>query len=87
LLAAAPGNPEHYDFYAQLCFQSGQPDEGLDALRRSVRVNPSEPKVILTLAGALAEQFRTGEAIELYWRATGKIDRTRWQAGGHHAAH
>ena len=33
LLAAAPGNPENYEFFAQLCFQLGKPDEGLEALR------------------------------------------------------
>ena len=33
LLAAAPGNPEHYEFFAQLCFQLGRSEEGLDALR------------------------------------------------------
>lgn len=69
LLAAAPGNPELYEFFSQLCFQLGETEEGLQALRRSVRVNPTEPKGLLLLAGALAEQFRTGEAIELYWRA------------------
>src|SRR5207253_4987917 len=40
LLAAAPNNPEHYQFYANLCFQLGEPEDGLDALRRAVRVNP-----------------------------------------------
>lgn len=69
LLAAAPGNPEHYEFFSQLCFQLGENEEGLQALRRSVRVNPTEPKGLLLLASALGEQFRTGEAIELYWRA------------------
>lgn len=69
LLAAAPGNPELYEFFSQLCFQLGETEEGLMALRRSVRVNPTEPKGLLLLANALAEQFRTGEAIELYWRA------------------
>ncbi len=70
LLAAAPGNPDHYKFFAELCFQLGnQDEEGFDALRRSVRVNPSDPQVILTLAAALGERFRTDEAIELYWRA------------------
>ncbi|HEY2251920.1 MAG TPA: hypothetical protein VGH74_12700, partial [Planctomycetaceae bacterium] len=57
------------EFFAQLCFQLGKNEEGLDALRRSVRLNPTEPKCMLTLAGALSEQFRTDEAIELYWRA------------------
>lgn len=69
LLAAGPGNPELYEFFSQLCFQLGESEEGLQALRRSVRVNPTEPKGLLLLASALGEQFRTGEAIELYWRA------------------
>ena len=69
LLAAAPGNPELYEFFSQLCFQLGETEEGLQALRRSVRVNPTEPKGLLLLANALGEQFRTSEAIELYWRA------------------
>ena len=69
LLASAPGNPELYEFFSQLCFQLGEGEEGLQALRRSVRVNPTEPKGLLLLASALSEQFRTGEAIELYWRA------------------
>src|SRR5262249_10478913 len=53
----------------ELCFQLGESDEGLESLRRSVRANPSEPEGLLTLANALAERFRTGEAIELFWRA------------------
>lgn len=69
LLEAAPGNPEHYEFFAQLCFQLGKSDEGLDALRRAVRVNPSDTKIILTLADNLATAFRSEEALEMYWRA------------------
>ncbi len=72
LIAAAPGNPETYEFFSQLCFQLGEAEEGLSALRRSVRVNPTEPKGLLLLAAALSEQFRTSEAIELYWRAFDK---------------
>ena len=74
LIAAAPGNPEHYQFFAELCFQLGKNDEGLDALRRAVRVNPNESKVILTLAETLAGQFRTEEAIEIYWKAFEKAE-------------
>ncbi len=72
LLAAAPGNPDHYKFYAELCFELGESDEGLESLRRSVRANPSEPQGLLTLANALAERPNTGEAIELFWRAFDK---------------
>lgn len=69
VIAAAPGNPEHYQFYAGLCFQFGKIDDGLNALRRAVRVNPADGKALQTLASALAQQFRTDEAIEIYWRA------------------
>ncbi|HEY7326940.1 MAG TPA: tetratricopeptide repeat protein, partial [Gemmataceae bacterium] len=74
LLAAAPGNPDHYKFYAELCFELGESDEGLESLRRSVRANPSEPQGLLTLANALAERPNTGEAIELFWRAFEKTN-------------
>ncbi|MEO6810538.1 MAG: tetratricopeptide repeat protein, partial [Isosphaeraceae bacterium] len=74
LLAAAPGNPENYQFFADLCMQLGRPDEGLDALRRAVRVNGSDVKAVTALADALAKEFRTEEAIELFWRAFDKAD-------------
>ncbi len=74
LLAAAPGNVERHQEFAELCFNLGEVDEGLDALRRASRANPSDPKASNTLADALARQFRTEEAIELYWRA---FDRTK----------
>jgi tetratricopeptide (TPR) repeat protein len=69
LLAADPNNPETYKAFAELCFQLGEAEEGLQTLRRAARVNPGETQVLLTLAGALADRFRTAEAIELYWRA------------------
>ena len=73
LLAASPGNVERHQEFAELCFGLGEVEEGLDALRRASRANPSDPKASNVLADALARQFRTEEAIELYWRA---FDRT-----------
>ncbi|HEY2412465.1 MAG TPA: DUF1583 domain-containing protein [Pirellulaceae bacterium] len=69
LIAASPGNVETYQFFADLCFRLNRPDEGLTALRRATRVNPNEPSLLISLASALAGQFRTDEAIELYWQA------------------
>ena len=68
LLAATSASPEHSEFFAQLCFQHGQVEEGLDALRRAVRANPSDTRAVLTLAETLAGQYQTEEAIEMYWR-------------------
>ncbi len=69
LMAAAPGNPEQAEFFAQLCFQLGQVDEGLNALRRSARANANDPLALVRLATALIERQRAGEAIDLLWRA------------------
>ena len=71
---AAPGDPETYEFFAQLCFQLGRSEEGFNALRRAVRSNPNDTKVILTLANTLAGQYQTDEAIEIYWRAFDRMD-------------
>ncbi len=74
LIVSAPGNTDNYEFYAQTCFRFGKTNEGLDALRKAVRINPNEPHLIMALAAALAEQLRTDEAIEVYWRAFEKSD-------------
>jgi tetratricopeptide (TPR) repeat protein len=68
-VTAASGNPQNYRSFAELCFQLGAEEEGLEALRRAVRVDPSDEPALLALSSALADRFRTGEAIELYWRA------------------
>src|SRR5690606_1425897 len=41
LIVSAPGNTDNYEFYAQVCFRFGRTDEGLDALRKAVRINPN----------------------------------------------
>lgn len=69
LLAAAPDNPQHYRFFADLCFQLGQLDAGLEALRQGVRINPTDVATLQAAGQALADRFRTDEAIEFYWRA------------------
>ncbi|MBD3672330.1 MAG: DUF1583 domain-containing protein [Planctomycetaceae bacterium] len=74
LIVSAPGNTDHYEFYAQLCFRLGEIEQGLDALRKAVRINPNEPALITALGSALADQFRTDEAIEVYWRAFEQAD-------------
>ncbi len=74
LIVSAPGNTDNYEFYAQTCFRFGKNDEGLDALRKAVRINPNEPHLIMALAAALADQLRTDEALEVYWRAFEKTD-------------
>ncbi len=69
LLSATAAAPEPSEFFAQLCFQHGRMEEGLDALRRAVRANPRDTRAVLTLADTLAAQYQTEEAIEMYWRA------------------
>ena len=81
LIVSAPGNTDNYEFYAQTCFRLGQASEGLEALRKAVRINPNEPHLIMSLGAALAEQLRTDEAIEVYWRAFEKSDELEDKVG------
>jgi len=74
LIVSAPGNTDNYEFLAQMCFRLGKSDEGLEALRKAVRINPNEPHLIMALASALADQLRTDEAIAVYWRAFDKSE-------------
>ncbi len=46
----------------------------MQALRKAIRINPNEPSLMMTLGASLADQLRTEEAIELYWRAYEKSD-------------
>ena len=74
LLASAPGNADNYQIFADLCFQLGAHEEGLETLRRSLRLNPSDAKVLRNLAEALARQLHIDESIEIYWRALAKTN-------------
>lgn len=74
LIVSAPGNTDNYEFYARLCFQLGKAEEGVDTLRKAVRINPTEPHLIMALGAALSNELRADEAIEVYWRAFEKTD-------------
>jgi len=67
LIAAQPGNPDSYRFYADQCFKIGRDDEGLETLRRALQAAPRDPDTRQALAAALAGRFKSDEAIELYW--------------------
>ena len=69
VIRATPGNPEAYQFFADLAFEVGQPQAAVEALRQAVRVNPSDEASLRALAKTLADEFQTPESIELYWRA------------------
>ena len=81
LIVSAPGNTDNYEFYAQMCFRLGKAEDGLEALRKAVRINPNEPHLIMALGAALAEQLRTDEAIEVYWRAFDKSEEVEDKVG------
>ena len=69
VIKATPGNPEAYQFFADLAFEAGQPQAAVEALRQAVRINPGDEASLRALAKTLADEFQTPESIELYWRA------------------
>lgn len=66
---AAPGLPSSWQFLADTAFEAGDAELAVAALQRSVRLHPEDESALRALAATLAEQFRTAEAIELYWKA------------------
>ncbi len=74
VLAASPGSPEALGTYADLCFALGEDEEGIRSLRRAARSDGPDAKALLHLADVLAREFRTEEAIELFWKAFERSD-------------
>lgn len=68
LLAASAGSIDAYRFYADLCGKIGRIDQRLDTLRRCARLNPRSNEAQRMLASQLSEDFKTDQAIELYWK-------------------
>ncbi len=68
LLAGGGGSLDSFRFYADLCGQIGRVDERLDTYRRCLRINPRSSEAQQLLASQLAEDFKTEQAIELYWQ-------------------
>ncbi|QDT16223.1 hypothetical protein [Alienimonas californiensis] len=69
VVAGAPGSPEALAFLSRVAFRTGDEEAGFDALRRAARNATRDAGPLLALADALAERFRTDEAVELLWRA------------------
>lgn len=74
MLAGAGGSVEAFLFYADLCGQAGRGEERLETLRRCLRVNPSSEGARRKLAEQLAADFKTDQAIELYWQMLDSAD-------------
>ncbi|NNJ25410.1 DUF1583 domain-containing protein [Alienimonas chondri] len=74
VVAGAPGNPDGLAFLSRVAFRVGEEEIGLDALRRAARTAGRDPGPLLELASALADRFRTDEAVELLWRAFAAAD-------------
>jgi tetratricopeptide (TPR) repeat protein len=66
ILDADARGPGAAQAFADLCFQIGQADEGLQALRAAAR-RSREPELLRALADALGRQNQPQEALELYW--------------------
>ncbi|MDX1928786.1 MAG: tetratricopeptide repeat protein, partial [Pirellulaceae bacterium] len=68
MLSGAGGSIDAFKFYAELCGQAGRDDERIDTLRRCLRLNPRSEDAQQLLATQLADDFKTEQAIELYWK-------------------
>ncbi len=81
LVDQQPDNPSLWLQYADLCFQfpreqagSGSHQAGYEALREAARLAPRDPDVLNQLGSRLAADYRTDEAIEIYWQQWDAVD-------------
>ncbi|WP_182866040.1 tetratricopeptide repeat protein [Rhodopirellula sp. JC639] len=69
VIDANPASPESYQFYARTAFGINRDEEAITALRRAMTVAPRDNAPRRMLAAHFADQYRTDEAIELFWQA------------------
>lgn len=77
LIQANPASIDTYVFAARAAFQLGRSEKGIEVLRRAMSVARRDNRPRLLLASEFAAQYRTGDAIDLYWQAIefeGKVD-------------
>lgn len=68
VMATGAGNAANTRFYADMLLSIGRRDEGIEALRRAVRIDPSDRTTLNSLANALAEAGQTEESMQILWR-------------------
>ncbi|MEO1527391.1 MAG: tetratricopeptide repeat protein, partial [Planctomycetota bacterium] len=81
LIAATPASAESYSFFAKIAFEAKRDEQAIDALRQALRIAPRDNLARRRLAQALADRFRTEEAIELYFEAL-RLENTQEDRGG-----
>ncbi len=74
LLAVAPGNLEHAQWFAQLSAECGQPEEGLRVIRRLSRAAPEDNAARMALAAVLQNRQLNDEAFDVLWDLFLKAD-------------
>ncbi len=73
VMALGSGNAANSRFYADMLLSIGRRADGIEALRRAVRVDPTDQTSLGALADQLNEAGQSDEAIEIVWRI---FDRT-----------
>src|SRR5690606_15423391 len=69
LIRFAPGSTDGLRLLADIAFRTGAVEDGLEALRRAVRIDARDVEIRMMLAGQLAQHQQINEAIEHYWRS------------------
>ncbi|MGL6193760.1 MAG: tetratricopeptide repeat protein, partial [Thermoguttaceae bacterium] len=68
VMATGAGNAANSRFYADLLLGFGNRADGIEALRRAVRLDPKDEVSLSTLANVLSDNGQFDEAIEILWR-------------------
>ncbi len=81
VMATGAGNAANSRFYADMLLGIGRRADGIEALRRAVRIDPSDQVSLGALADQLAESGQSDEAIEIVWRIFARTEDLQGKMG------
>jgi predicted Zn-dependent protease len=68
VMATGAGNAANSRFYADMLLHVGRHADGIEALRRAVRLDPTDTVTLSALADGLFDAGEINEALEILWR-------------------
>ena len=81
VMATGAGNAANSRFYADMLLGIGRRKDGIEALRRAVRLDPTDTTTLSSLADVLFDSNEIDEALEILWRIFNRTEDLQGKIG------
>ncbi|MCL2745414.1 MAG: tetratricopeptide repeat protein, partial [Planctomycetaceae bacterium] len=81
VMATGAGNAANSRFFADMLLSIGRRKDGIEILRRAVRLDPTDTTTLTTLADVLFDTNEVDEALEIQWRIFEKTEDLQGKIG------